>query len=206
MNAETTVPFEWAVATQAAGNSSLSGDQYLVQPAGDRVLLAVVDGLGHGEKAAEVADMAIAVLRDHAHEAPEALFQRCHRRLIGSRGVVMSLASVEVAGGRMTWLGVGNVEGVLLRADANRRREAILLRGGIVGYRLPALHPTTLSLARGDVLLLATDGLRSAFAQDLDPGRSAADMAGDLLARYLRGNDDALILVARYLGPGPGAP
>ncbi|MDD3824391.1 MAG: SpoIIE family protein phosphatase [Anaerolineae bacterium] len=206
MNAETRVPFDWAAATQAAGNDSFSGDQYLVQPAGDRVLLAVVDGLGHGEKAAEVAEMAIAVLRDHAHEPPEALFQRCHRRLIGSRGVVMSLASVDVADGRLTWLGVGNVEGILLRADVSQRREAILLRGGIVGYRLPALHPTTLSLARGDVLLLATDGLRSAFARDIEPGRSAAEMADDLLARYLRGNDDALILVARYLGAEPGAP
>ena len=150
--------------------------------------------------------MAIAVLRDHAHEPPEALFQRCHRRLIGSRGVVMSLASVDVADGRLTWLGVGNVEGILLRADVSQRREAILLRGGIVGYRLPALHPTTISLARGDVLLLATDGLRSAFARDIQPGRSAAEMADELLARYLRGNDDALILVARYLGAEPGAP
>ena len=61
MNAETRVPFDWAAATQAAGNDSFSGDQYLVQPAGNRVLLAVVDGLGHGEKAAEVAELARAL-------------------------------------------------------------------------------------------------------------------------------------------------
>lgn len=206
MSAGSQVPFEWATAVQAASNDPFSGDQYLVQPSGERVLLAVIDGLGHGEKAAEVAEMAIAVLRDHAHEPPEELFRRCHRRLVGTRGVVMSLASVDVADGCLTWLGVGNVEGVLLRADPGQRREAILLRGGIVGYRLPALRPTTIALTRGDVLLLATDGLRSAFAQDVPPGCSAAQMANDLLARYLRGNDDALILVARYLGAEPGAP
>jgi len=206
MSAEMGVPFEWATAKQTAGNDSFSGDQCLVQPSGGRVLLAVVDGLGHGEKAADVAERAITVLRDHAHEPPDDLLQRCHRKLVGTRGVVMSLASVDVAGRCLTWLGVGNVEGVLLRADAGQRRESLLLRGGIVGYRLPALRPTTIALAPGDVLLLATDGLRSAFAQDVRRGCSAAEIAGDLLARYLRGNDDALVLVARYLGSEPGAP
>ena len=203
---EMTVPFDWATASQTAGDDPFSGDQCLVQPSGGRVLLAVVDGLGHGEKAAEVAELTIAVLREHAHEQPESLFQRCHRKLVGTRGVVMSLASLDVAGQTLTWLGVGNVEGVLLRADGGQRRESILLRGGIVGYRLPALRPTTIDLTRGDVLLLATDGLRSAFAQDVRSGCSAAEMAGDLLARHLRGNDDALVLVARYLGVEPGAP
>ena len=38
----------------------------------------------------------------------------------------------------MTWLGVGNVEGVLLRAALRIARESVLLRGGVAGYQAAA--------------------------------------------------------------------
>ncbi len=194
--------FEWSVAGRTADNEKASGDQCLVQAFDNGVLLAVIDGLGHGDKAAEVAETTRQVLAEFAHEPPEALFQRCHRRLVGTRGVVMSLVSVSLPAATLTWLGVGNVESLLLRANPAVRpeRESLLLRGGIVGYRLPNLRPVTLSLARGDLLLMATDGLRSSFGQDPNPQLLTQQIADDLLARYVRGTDDALVLVARYLG------
>ena len=62
----------------------------------------------------------------------------------------------------MTWLGVGNVEGVLIRADtrATPAAESVLLRGGVVGYQLPALQASVVPVSRGDLLILATDGIR----------------------------------------------
>ena len=61
----------------------------------------------------------------------------------------MSLASFNALDGAMTWLGVGNVTGLLLRADAGaeRKRESLLLRGGVVGYRLPPLRPVAIPIA-----------------------------------------------------------
>ena len=48
----------------------------------------------------------------------------------------------------MTWLGVGNVDGFLLRADNQTKpaHESLFLRGGVVGYQLPSLRPSTLLL------------------------------------------------------------
>ena len=53
----------------------------------------------------------------------------------------MSVAVLDARAETMTWVGVGNVEGVLLRAQAavSPRRESLLLRGGVIGGRLPAL-------------------------------------------------------------------
>jgi len=52
------------------------------------------------------------------------------REAPATRGVVLSLASIDPAHGMMTWLGVGNVQGVLMRANAKNGngQESLLLR------------------------------------------------------------------------------
>jgi serine phosphatase RsbU (regulator of sigma subunit) len=180
-----------------------SGDQYFVESFSPRsILVAVVDGLGHGPKAAVVAKKTVATLEGHAHHPLTFLLERCHKSLRGTRGVVMSLAAFNSTG-EMRWLGVGNVEGVLLRASAStasRKDERLVLRGGIVGYRLPRLRPVTLPVDRGDILVFATDGLRSAFTRVEDKRGSAQEIADRIFEQHHRGTDDALVLVARYLG------
>jgi negative regulator of sigma-B (phosphoserine phosphatase) len=119
-----------------------------------------------------------------------------------TRGAVMALAAFSAWESRMQWLAVGNVEGVVLRAQetARPRVEGLLARGGIVGHRLPRLLVSTVPLARDDVVVLATDGIDGAFAERLVPGESFGELAGHILARYGRESDDALVLVVRYVG------
>jgi len=66
--------------------------------------------------------------------------------------VVLSLAFIDAEHGMMTWLGVGNVQGVLMRADAKKggMQESLLLRAGVVGSQLPALQATVLPIVQGD--------------------------------------------------------
>jgi hypothetical protein len=196
---------DWGVAAAALTGQATSGDRHLVRPYPNGVLAGVVDGLGHGEEAAAAAMAAIAILDAHASESVLALAQLCHAGLRGTRGVVMSLASFRSTDSTMTWLGVGNVDGVLLRADprATPARETLLLRGGVVGYQLPALHASAVPVARGDTLVLVTDGIRSGFAeQGMLPG-STQQMADRILQRFNKRTDDALALVVQYLGTGP---
>ena len=108
---------DWGAAALTLPGQSRSGDRQAVVLFPGGALVAVVDGLGHGELAAVPAETAIEVLERHAREPVVTLIQRCHERLRGTRGAVMSLASFREADGTMTWLGVGNVVGVLLRAD-----------------------------------------------------------------------------------------
>ena len=161
---------EWSVAIRALGSES--GDQYLVSRTADGVLVAVVDGLGHGPEAAAVAKAALAALdADPARDLPGRL-AHCHERLRDTRGAVLSLAAF--APGRLTWLGVGNVDGVLVRAGS-RAAEQLLVRSGVVGRRLPSLEVTRLTVARGDTLILATDGVDGQFAEDAAAFRAPAD-------------------------------
>ena len=196
---------DWGVAAVALPGEAESGDLYLVRPIAGGVLVAVVDGLGHGAEAATAARLAVAALGAQAHESPLSLFQRCHEALRGTRGVVMSLALIRRADASLSWLGVGNVEGILVRAEGGqttRARRALITRGGIVGSELPRLHPEELRLATGDTLVFATDGIRDGFVEELQGDATPQQQADHILARRRKGTDDALVLVARYRGHG----
>src|SRR6266516_4269653 len=107
---------DWGVATRALAGETESGDLHLVKRVGRGTLVAAVDGLGHGAEAAAAARAAVAALDRYAEESLPPLVRRCHEALAGSRGVVMSLAYLGGVQPSLTWLGVGNVEGVVLYA------------------------------------------------------------------------------------------
>jgi serine phosphatase RsbU (regulator of sigma subunit) len=195
---------EVGAAAAALHGESVCGDEHVVLPFEGGVLVGAVDGLGHGGEAAHAAGRALSVLAEDPGAPVPTLFERCHARLTRTRGVVMSLAAFDAAKHRLTWLGVGNVEGTLLRADAEVMwpTESILLLGGVVGFQLPTLRPSTTELRRGDTLILTTDGIESGFRHGLRPGRAAQDLADQLLEDHRKQSDDALVLVARYLGGG----
>jgi len=81
--------------------------------------------------------------------------------------------------------------------------EAILLRSGVVGLELPQLRASVTTLAPGDLLVMATDGIRSGFAERLSAAQATQRLADQILADYRKSTDDALVLVARYLGGAP---
>jgi negative regulator of sigma-B (phosphoserine phosphatase) len=115
---------------------------------------------------------------------------------------VISLASFDARDDVMTWLGVGNVEGVLLRADAGRNgvREVLVAPGGVVGYQMPTLRPAAYPVFRDDVLMFATDGIHRGYARQPAANRRLQEVADHALLHHSKGTDDALILVARYVG------
>ena len=190
---------EWNVAIRALDGES--GDQYMVCRTPDGgVLVAVVDGLGHGPEAASAAKTAIAELEAAAGADLGAQLRRCHERLRDTRGAVVSLALF--APTSLTWLGVGNVDGVLLRG-ASSAPEHLLVRSGVVGRRLPSLEVSRLVVARGDVLIFATDGVKDHFADEPGAALGTPPTAERILVDYGKETDDALVMVVQYLGPNP---
>ncbi len=194
---------EWGIASLALAGEAESGDLHLVKAFPDGVLVTLVDGLGHGSEAAEAARAAVALVEDHAQEPIIWLVRQCHEQLKNTRGVAMTLVSFNGLDGTMTWLGVGNVEGTLLRAgEAGLSRESVLLRGGVVGYQLPPLKASVLSVRPGDTLVLATDGVRNGFAERQVLSESPRQSAERILAEYGKASDDATVLVVRYRSCG----
>ena len=193
---------DWGVASRPIPGQEGSGDGHLVHVAPWGALVAVVDGVGHGSEAAAATRIALEVLEQHAQEPLPSLLQRCHKSLRRTRGVALSMSAFPASDGAMTWLGVGNVTGVLLRAtpQAVPRVESLVLRAGLVGDQLPQVSASATPVAPGDTLIFATDGIRSDFAESRSLSQPPREVAERVLARYAKGTDDALVFVARYLG------
>lgn len=193
---------EWGVAERPLPGETESGDLHVVAPFEGGVLVAAIDGLGHGVEAALTARQAQAALIREPELPVRRLVEHCHAALRSSRGAVMTLAAVDARNDRLTWTAIGNVDAVLYRAVAGQARETVVPRNGVVGYQLPPLREVTLPIAAGDVLIFATDGIDSNFILESPAQTSAQDYADHLLLRHARTSDDALVLVVRYLGLG----
>jgi phosphoserine phosphatase RsbX len=128
-----------------------------------------------------------------------AIAEHCHRQLRATRGAALGAAEFDADRGTMRWLGVGNVEGRLLRRT-RRVVHSLVPVAGIAGHDMPPLRVCELPIALGDLLLLATDGVSPRFADDLAPAGPCQAIAERILRRHGRAHDDALVLVARYLG------
>lgn len=201
--------WEWAVASRPKPGEEVCGDEWVVEEGAERTLFAAVDGLGHGDEAAAAARRAAEVLAQHAPEPLDGLLDVCHKALAETRGAAVTLAVADREGHGLRWLGVGNVAGFLVRhgspATLGGGPLAALVLGGIVGFQLPALRvPEPVETHPGDVLILATDGVRL----DLGPGSKLSGpisrLACDLLERHSTPGDDALVLTARQRGDTTG--
>ncbi len=177
-----------------------SGDLCLVKPVGKGTLLAVVDGLGHGQNAASAAHAAVGAIERYAREPLVEIVKRCHHALVGLRGVVLGLAYLDPQAASMTWLGVGNIGGVLLRADTKARpsRVSLVPNAGFIGAEQPHATARAVPLTERDTVVLYSDGVKDGFADSLVLANSAQEIADFIIARHTKGNDDALALVARY--------
>lgn len=196
---------EYGFAVSALPGQRESGDLHLVRCTKTGILIAAIDGLGHGQQAADAAKLAMSVLTSGFDIPVISLVERCHEKLRRTRGVVLSLASIDPDQGMMTWLGVGSVQGVLVRANGAKdlAQETLLLRGGVVGSQLPSLQAAVLPIAKGDTLYFATDGINQQFAEDLATMENPQRAADRILEQFQSGMDDALVLVARLTGVRP---
>ena len=172
---------ELGIAERPLPGEARSGDRAVLAGFEGGALVAAIDGLGHGAAAADAAAVAAEVLAERRGEEPATLIEACHAALRSTRGVVMTLAWIDLDGGRLSWTGVGDVEGRLVHAAAGPRAptEGALTKGGVVGYNLPSVRVTSAALAAGDVLVLATDGVGSGFGETLAAGGAPADRRPD---------------------------
>ncbi len=201
---ETIEGITWSILRLALPGQVESGDRYYVKAFRDRLLLAAIDGLGHGHEAALAGKKAIQVLDEHAKQTDSLmdLVKRCHEDLKNTRGVVMNIASFNWQKKTMSWIGIGNVNGFYFhreKGEIQPSQMTIMQRSGIVGFKLPVLQVTMLPLQFGDTLIFTTDGIQNDYVDELYLQGSTEQIAEYISKGYSKKNDDALILVARYL-------
>lgn len=176
----------------------VNGDAYVVRLAtADNALAAVIDGLGHGVDAHEAALAASDLIEAQSQLDLIALFQALDQRLRRTRGAVIAAAHIDLHAAQLTFVGVGNIEAVLLTPQGAQQ---LVCMGGIVGHTMRAPRAFTHAWSPESLLLLCSDGIRSAWRTELD--RSLLSSHPDVLANviiggYARETDDATVLGIR---------
>jgi negative regulator of sigma-B (phosphoserine phosphatase) len=195
-------PAEWAASGRALPGESVSGDHFVALDTGDgAALFGVIDGLGHGDAAADAAHRAAAVLSENPAEPLDVLILLCHRALSNTRGAAMTL--VGFSPGLISWIGIGNVRASLVAVAPGGPsvRASVLMSGGIVGYSLPPVfEPQVLPVRTGDLLVMATDGIAADEALSINLASQTREISEQLVQERSKSTDDSLVLVVRHRG------
>ena len=176
----------------------VSGDTTIVRPLEEGIFAAIVDVLGHGPEAHELAVVIDAYLDQYACADVAGLMGRLHQRLRGSRGAVAGLCVIDSASGLLTYVGTGNT--VLRRFGKSDTRLVSL--DGVLGQNMRTPRPQTLQLEDGDLVLLYTDGIKDRFTSEDYPGvfRCAPEeVVRAIVERFGKGYDDAGCIALRYV-------
>jgi phosphoserine phosphatase RsbX len=196
----TTSGLEWSAIRFPMRNENVSGDLFYITKYQDKVLIAVIDGLGHGNDAYSTSLRAIESLKSFSNQPLVTIINNCHTKLKNTRGVVMNLAVFDNEDRSVKWVGVGNVEGILYHKEIQdfSVQEDIIAKGGVVGYNIPVLKPVKISVMPGDTFIFTTDGVDTGYRYDIDLNLPPEKIVKIIATNYIDHSDDSLVLVVRY--------
>ncbi|KIX12663.1 SpoIIE family protein phosphatase [Dethiosulfatarculus sandiegensis] len=178
------------------GPDDACGDTGVIKLGGKTAFVALIDVLGHGNKAHQVALMAEEFLAENYKSNLVDLTWRLHKHLKGTRGAVAAMCRVNLQNRQLSYVGVGNINTRIYGGGAYK----FVPRGGILGFRSPTPKELKVDFHVGDTLVLTSDGVRENFDLLDYPGLltgSAGDIAKKIIHHLGKGTDDACCLVLR---------
>lgn len=182
------------------GVETVCGDSWCEIRNGDNVLLMVVDGLGHGPLAHKAAAEAVSAFQGMDASLPlDVILQRLHGLLRSTRGGSVSLARWVPGKDSVEYLGIGNVRTMI---EDFAKERSLLNHPGTIGLQYRPKPIQTVPWTGHGYLVLHSDGILTRWTmQDLKPleDKHPALIAAKIYRDYLRGNDDATVLVAGFV-------
>jgi anti-sigma regulatory factor (Ser/Thr protein kinase) len=192
-------PHLWdiGVASRPRRSAPENGDAFVVREWQGRLLVGVIDGLGHGGFAQQAALAAQGYVQTHYELSLDRIFSGASRACLGTRGVVMALALFDIPG-RIKFATLGNIE---VRIWSGVDKTLFNVQRGILGVSSePHVIVQESNWRPSWVLILHTDGLRTHWQWQDFPGiqqEPAGMIARKLLHSLAVEDDDATVLAVR---------
>ena len=175
-----------------------SGDIGVIAQHDHIIFMGLVDVLGHGREANEIALIAKEYLDEHTRDEDiVAVMNGLHEHIRGTRGAVAGFCRVNLANGELSYTGIGNITVRILGTKSKR----MLSRDGIVGYSMAKPQLTTYQLVPGDTIIMHSDGMKEHFDQHELGGlllNRADRIADELVDRYGTKTDDVSCIVMKF--------
>lgn len=175
----------------------VSGDTAVIRGSQGVLFLAIIDVLGHGQEAYVLAERIDEFLQENWSRDVMATLLRLHEEISGTRGAAVGICSLEVAAGKLNYVGVGNT---VFRKFGSLPGHLHSTNGTIgAQIRTPVEHH--LHLASSDIVLLHTDGVKNRFEMEDYPQmsyQSAQTVARSVVSKFGKRVDDATCIALRY--------
>lgn len=184
----------FGIASRPASGMGVNGDAYLVKEWNGQALLAVMDGLGHGEEASAASEKAKGYVAENFTRDVEQIILGLHTCLHKTRGIVAGLVRIDRAGRQLLFCGVGNVE-VRVVGEPPMHPPSL---NGIIGMNLRNAKKFEYRYGSLRAVVLHSDGISGRF--DLSDYPSVYEqpqrVAERIVAEWGKEHDDATIIIA----------
>lgn len=172
---------------------TFNGDAYLIKTWDSHVLIALIDGLGHGEEAAAASSVARNFVDERFTLDIKEIISGLHERLRRTRGAAVGLLRIDQAEKKFAFCGVGNIE-VRVLSEPSMHPLSV---EGVVGMNRIRIKKFEYSYNSLKAIILYSDGISSNF--DFPGSISLVDpqkTADSILSQWRSEWDDATIIVA----------
>jgi anti-sigma regulatory factor (Ser/Thr protein kinase) len=176
---------------------TVCGDAWAARAVGDRMVVMVADGLGHGSSASVAAGEAVRLFGERVQVPAEQLMAEIHDALKHTRGAAVGIATIQESAGRLGFVGVGNIAGTVQTGGESR---SLVSHAGIVGHQCHKIQEFAHAWSPGSTLVLHSDGLTSRWQLGKYAGLAGCHpsiVAAALYRDHLRGRDDVTVVAAR---------
>lgn len=178
------------------GTEEECGDIGLIEVTDTECYFGLIDAVGHGIVAHDIAVKAKTYILNNINSNPSKLLSELHEILKPTRGAVIALGKLNVLTGETVFSGIGNIQTKIL----GPRTLQIIPNDGIVGYMMSTPKEQRIRLHPGDILIMTSDGVKEHF----DPlectdlfSKSAEIISKGMIDRYGKKEDDASCLIIK---------
>lgn len=178
-------------------NEDECGDICLMLDSEDVFFVALLDVLGHGREAQILALRSIDIIENNYFDDIQKIVDVLHKKIHRSRGLVGSFIQINKKTDELTYLGIGNVTGIVLGVKNHR----FVNKEGVIGQNISRHRIEKLVLKDKDLILLYSDGIPEKINIELkgDFGDKSAKMiAREIVDVYSRKNDDSTCFALKY--------
>lgn len=175
-----------------------SGDKVVMYQDSERMLLAIIDGLGHGPSAHQMSKFIAEKLNTLSHSlSPDdmlnALNQCCTPSIIAAVGIGV----VDKRQQTFTFSAIGNISAYILSHNSF----AYVSRDGSIGNNMRKPYSQTKALLPGDIIVLHSDGIMSRLYSQHDSAMLRLEpeyIIEYIYTHFYKDYDDASCIVYRY--------
>ncbi len=157
----------------------------------EKLLIAVIDGLGHGENACVASKTAVDYIKSHKSLTLKEMVTGVHKALIGTRGAVVGICAIQ--NGTLSYIGVGNISAQIV--NNAEQQQHLTSTSGVLGWNLRKVKEFKYAFQSG-WLVMNSDGIgRFSFSEYLSDDLDA--MASNILNEHRRDDDATVVIVRR---------